>query len=636
MEPKNILKQFWGYNAFRPLQEEIIRSVLDGRDTLALLPTGGGKSICFQVPAMAKEGLCLVVSPLIALIKDQVEALQRKGIKALAVHSGMKRREVDIALDNCAYDQVKFLYLSPERLMTDIFKARLSKLPVTLLAVDEAHCISQWGYDFRPPYLQLGELRTLLPASVPCIALTATATKEVKSDIAEKLHFRTGNQLFQQSFARSNLSYSCRMTEDKPSQLKQILTQLPGTSIVYVRSRQRTVSIAAWLREQGVSAAAYHAGMSHSERSTAQDNWLQNRTRVMVATNAFGMGIDKPEVRSVIHLDLPDTLEAYYQEAGRAGRDGRYAYAIVLYAGHDLADLRTRVLEAHPESEFLQRVYQALANYYQLAVGSGLLQSFGFSLADFAKAYKFQAGPVHHALHQLETEGLISLTSSYYSPSRVWVKVEKMELYEFQVSNPQLDSLIKILLRSSGGEIFNNFVRIDELRMAKECRLSFDQLRQQLGYLDQLGIISYEPQTDQPQITFTQPRADAERMPLDVKRMQRFKAQALAKAESVIRYTTDEKRCRTLQLLEYFDEHTDKKCRVCDVCLSERKQISTEETQQQMQFRLLEIISQERVLPKEILNYFQPKEHSLLTEEIRKMVETGVVYYDPEGKLNTI
>ncbi|RYZ26185.1 MAG: ATP-dependent DNA helicase RecQ, partial [Sphingobacteriales bacterium] len=405
----------YGYTAFRPLQEDIITSVLEGKDTLALLPTGGGKSVCFQVPALAMEGLCIVVSPLIALMKDQVEQLQKRGIKAISISSGMHRREIDIALDNCVHGDVKFLYVSPERLKTDIFLARFRQMKVCLIAVDEAHCISAWGYDFRPPYLQIALIRALQP-KIPVIALTATATDEVKKDICERLEFKTGYQVFQQSFARKNLSYSCLETEDKPARLLQILKNVPGTAIVYVRSRNRTSVVAQWLQKQGLQAAHYHAGLSPEQRNTAQNNWIHNKTRIIVATNAFGMGIDKPDVRAVVHLDLPANLEAYYQEAGRAGRDERYSYAVLLYCKNDLEELQERIEQEHPPITELKRVYQALANSYQLAVGSGELQAFPFSLEEFSAAYKFNPAEAHNALKKLETEGLIQLNPAYHSP----------------------------------------------------------------------------------------------------------------------------------------------------------------------------------------------------------------------------
>ncbi|RDC63777.1 RecQ family ATP-dependent DNA helicase [Adhaeribacter pallidiroseus] len=517
MEPTihQILQRYWQYPAFRPLQEEIIQSVLAGQDTLALLPTGGGKSICFQVPALVREGVCLVISPLIALMKDQVEQLQKRHIAAVAIHSGLNKHEIDIILDNCVFGKVKFLYLSPERIQTAIFQERVKRMRVALLAIDEAHCISAWGYDFRPAYLQIAALRELLPA-VPSIALTATATELVKKDIQEKLLFRK-SPVFQQSFARANLSYSCLPTEDKTGRLLGILKNVAGSAIVYVRSRRQTVEIAKWLHARGVAAGIYHAGLSFAERNKAQQSWIENKTRVIVATNAFGMGIDKPDVRLVVHLDLPETLEAYYQEAGRAGRDGRYAYATVLLGPADAADLQSKVAEAHPPVETLKRVYQALANYYQIAVGSGELVSYNFQIEDFTRTYQLKALEVHHAIRKLETEGLLQLNEAYYAPSKVYFAVSHEEIYKFQVAHPEFDPLIKALLRVYGGNLYTGFVKINERQLADYLRTPEAAVRKSLEYLHQRNIIEYEPQREAPQIVFTTARYDATTLPLDQK-----------------------------------------------------------------------------------------------------------------------
>ncbi|GAB3818924.1 RecQ family ATP-dependent DNA helicase [Pontibacter rugosus] len=565
----HILKTYWGYTQFRPLQEEIVQSVLTGHDTLALLPTGGGKSICFQVPAMALEGICLVITPLIALMKDQVENLKKRGIAAIAVYSGMSRREIDIALDNCVYGQVKFLYLSPERLLTDLFQERVKRMNVSLLAVDEAHCISQWGYDFRPPYLQLAELRDLLPHT-PVIALTATATEQVKLDIQEKLRFPKQN-VFQKSFARSNLSYSCLYTEDKTNRLLEILQRMQGQSIVYVRSRRQTVEMAKLLQSRHIAAAAYHAGLKFEQRSAVQALWVEDKVRVIVATNAFGMGIDKPDVRLVVHLDLPESLEAYYQEAGRAGRDEMYAYATLLYGPNDVAELKRKVEEAHPAVEDIRRVYQCLANYFQLAVGSGQFSSFDFDLADFAKQYKLKALGAHHAMKRLESEGLIQLNEGYYMPSRLMLLLENTALYSFQLKNPEHDKLIQLLLRLYGGEAFVNYVKLQERKMAQLLQVTEQELRKKLEYLHRLQVLSYEPQHDSPQLVFTAPREEAGKLSLDTKKLKTLRERALQQATEIGRYVETENRCRTQLLLEYFGEITDKRCRICDYCLSMRK-----------------------------------------------------------------
>ncbi|MFC5269756.1 RecQ family ATP-dependent DNA helicase [Adhaeribacter terreus] len=630
-EIHQILKQYWGYDQFRPLQEDIINAALAGKDTLALLPTGGGKSICFQVPAMAMEGICLVISPLIALMKDQVMQLQKRGISAIAIHTGMNRREIDIALDNCVYGGVKFLYLSPERLQTDIFRERVKKMNVCLLAVDEAHCISQWGYDFRPPYLQIAQLREVLP-DIPILALTATATETVKKDIQEKLAFKQEN-VFQSSFARANLSYSAQPAEDKINRLAEVIKSVPGTGIVYVRSRKRTVEIANELLRRGFKAAPYHAGLSFEQRNQTQTAWLENRVQIMVATNAFGMGIDKPDVRLVVHVDLPDNLEAYYQEAGRAGRDGRYAYAVVLFAPNDLLEVREKVEEAHPPMETLRKTYQALANFYQIAVGSGEFVTFDFNLEELVKTYKLNPLETHHSLKKLETEGFLQLNDAYFSPSKVYIPAGKEELYKFQVANRELDPLLKLLIRMYGGELFTNFVKISEHSLALNLKATQPQIVKMLEFLDKSGVIVYEPQHDKPQVLFTTPRYDATTLPLNQKKLRSFRGLALEKADSVVRYVQTENRCRTQLLLEYFGEISDESCRICDFCLKQKKRKKQQEEFAQLEKQLLEIIANEPLLPKMLAEKFPAKQRETLTDLLRKMLDSGKLKYLESGEL---
>jgi len=625
----HILKTYWGYDQFRPLQEDIIQSVLAGQDTLALLPTGGGKSICFQVPALALDGLCLVITPLIALMKDQVEQLQKRGITAVAVYSGMHRREIDIILDNCVYGNVRFLYLSPERLLTELFQERVKRMKVSLLAVDEAHCISQWGYDFRPPYLQLAELREKLPG-VPVIALTATATEKVKQDIQEKLNFPKPN-VFQKSFARANLSYSCLYTENKTGRLLEILQRMPGQSIVYVRSRRQAVEVAKLLQHHRIAAAAYHAGLEFEERNKAQQLWIRDKVRVIVATNAFGMGIDKPDVRLVVHLDLPESLEAYYQEAGRAGRDELYAYAVILCGPNDAAALLQKVAEAHPPVEFIRRVYQCLANYYQLAVGSGLMSSFDFDLAAFSKTYKLQALEVHHAIKRLETEGYVQLNEGYYTPSRLFITTENTALYDFQLANPSYDELIRMILRMYGGEVFTNFIKISERRLAQQ--LQEPEVRQKLAYLHKLQVLMYEPQHDAPQLVFTAPRQDSGTLNLDIKRLNTLRERAQQQAKEMGRYVATTDRCRTQLLLAYFGEVTDTRCRICDYCLAQRKKEREGEEQEELQIRLLALAQEKPYLPKELVQQFEPKHADTITQLIRELLDLGRLKYKESGRL---
>ncbi|TXK37885.1 RecQ family ATP-dependent DNA helicase [Pontibacter qinzhouensis] len=626
-----ILKTYWGYEQFRPLQEDIVRSVLAGTDTLALLPTGGGKSICFQVPALALEGLCLVITPLIALMKDQVEQLNKRGVAAVAIYSGMNRREIDIALDNCVFGNTKFLYLSPERLLTELFQERVKRMKVSLLAVDEAHCISQWGYDFRPPYLQIADLRELLPG-VPVIALTATATEQVKQDIQEKLLFKQ-QQVFQKSFARANLSYSCLYTEDKVGRMLEVLQRMPGQAIVYVRSRKQTVELAKYLQSKRIAAAAYHAGLKFEERSAAQSAWIQNKTRVIVATNAFGMGIDKPDVRLVVHLDLPESLEAYYQEAGRAGRDEKYAYATVLYGPNDVADLERKVTEAHPPLEFIRRVYQALANYYQMAVGSGAMSSFDFDLQDFAKNYKLKPLEVHHAIKRLEGEGYIQLNEAYFMPSRLMLIMDSIQLYEFQVIHPEHEALVRMILRLNGGEAFSNFVRVSERKLAQLVHLTEENVRKKLEYLHKLQVLVYEPQHDASQLLFTQSRQDAMNLPLDHAKLKRLRELALLKVREMGRYIETSDRCRTQLLLEYFGEISDKSCRICDYCLAQRKKERTLQEEEALRKKVLDLLQQKPYLPKELVQQFEAKHAEVVTTLLRELVDLGRIRYIESGKL---
>ena len=572
-----------------------------------------------------------MVSPLIALMKDQVEQLKRRGIVAAAIYSGISTREIDIVLDNCVYGGTKFLYLSPERLQTELVKTRVKKMKVNLLAVDEAHCISQWGYDFRPSYLEIGAFRELLPG-VPVIALTATATEVVKKDICEKLLFKNG-QTFVQSFARPNLSYSCLLTEDKLNRMLQILQRVPGTAIVYVRSRRRASEVAAFLNSRQVRASAYHAGLGHQVRNAVQNDWIQDRVRVMVATNAFGMGIDKPDVRVVAHLDLPDNLEAYYQEAGRAGRDGRYAYAVALFGPHDAEELFKKTGESHPPVEQLRRVYQALANYYQLAVGSGGNTSYDFDLDDFTATYKLKALEVHHALKQLQAEGFILLNEGYYSPSKLYLPVSHEDLYKYQVAHQEHDLLLKMILRLYGGEAFTNFVTISEKNIARQLKVGEDVVKKMLRSLHQHNLVVYEPQHDSPRLEFTTPRFDALQLPLDQKKLDNFRSLALRKTKAIASYIQSTGRCRTQLLLAYFGEDTDKLCRVCDYCLMRKKQQRPQDRQQEHQQKILGLLKAKPQHPKEVVEQFSPQEAEQVSEMIRALVDLGFIQYDSQGNL---
>jgi len=568
MDIHQILLKYWGHKSFRSLQEDIINAVLEGKDTLALLPTGGGKSICFQVPAMAKDGICIVVSPLIALMKDQVENLVKRNIKAVAIYSGMTKREIDITLDNCAYGDIKFLYISPERIETEIFKERYKKMNVNFIAVDESHCISQWGYDFRPSYLNIANLREQNP-DVPLIALTATATPEVVIDIQKQLKFKSENAI-QKSFERKNLAYAILKEEDKLNRLLKILNTVKGTSVVYVRSRKKTKEIALFLLKNGISADFYHAGLSNEERTTKQSNWINNITRVIVSTNAFGMGIDKSDVRSVIHIDLPDSLEAYFQEAGRAGRDEKKAFAILLFEEADRIDLEKRIVNSFPEIDVIKQVYQSLANYFQIPIGAALNESYSLNIVEFSQQYNLEVYTVFNCLKFLEKESYLILSESNFNASRIKFEVSKEELYEFQVKNNKFDLFIKTILRSYTG-LFENYGKIDEFEIAKRIKTTKDKVVKALLYLSHLEIISYLEQTNQPQLTYTTERLDVKDVKISAKHYHDRKEIAIKKMESVIYFATAKHKCRSEILLSYFGEKDIYRCGVCDVCLERNK-----------------------------------------------------------------
>ena len=535
MDIHQILLKYWGYKNFRPLQEDIINATLAEKDTLALLPTGGGKSICFQIPAMAKEGICIVVSPLIALMKDQVQNLVSRNIKAVAIYAGMTRREIDITLDNCIYGNIKFLYISPERIETEIFKERYKKMNVNLIAVDEAHCISQWGYDFRPAYLNITNLRKEKP-DVTFIALTATATPEVVIDIQKQLKFKNENAL-QKSFERKNLAYAVLPEDDKKNRILKILKSVPGTSVVYVRSRKKTKEIALFLQKNGIASDFYHAGLNNEERTIKQNNWINNTTQVIVSTNAFGMGIDKPDVRSVIHIDLPDSLEAYFQEAGRAGRDEKKAYAILLFEEADRIDLEKRIVSSFPEIDTIKQVYQSLANFFQVPIGSALNESYSLNILEFSEQYNLEIYTVYNCLKFLEKEGYLTLSESNHNASRIKIEISKDDLYEFQVKNNKFDIFLKTILRSYTG-LFENYAKIDEFEIAKRLKSNKDQVVKGLQYLNNLEIISYLEQTNQPQLTYLTERLNVKDISISAKHYHERKEIAVKKMESVIYFAT--------------------------------------------------------------------------------------------------
>ena len=560
-----ILTRYWGYSKFRPLQLEIIQSVDKGRDTLGLLPTGGGKSITFQVYSMSRDGVCLVVTPLIALMKDQVENLQKKGIKALAIHSGMSPMEIKIAMDNVVWGDYKFLYISPERISTERFRERVKDININMVAVDEAHCISQWGYDFRPSYLKIPELKGYI-ADVPILALTATATPKVVVDIQEKLKFKKEN-VFRSSFVRDNLKYLVREKEDKHKYLTQVIQKVKGTGIVYVRSRKTSRELAEMLQAANISADYYHAGLVSKTRNKKQEYWKSGKTRVIVSTNAFGMGIDKANVRFVIHFDPPDSLEAYFQEAGRAGRDGNKAAAVLLYNNADKIKLKKYVSSTFPPMDTIKRVYEALCNYLQVAEGFGKNQIFEFNLALFCESYKFQISSVYSSLKLLQRQGFLEYTDEVDSPSRVLFIVSRDDLYKFQVANASFDGFVKLILRSYTG-LFTGYVQIDEDLLSKRANIPPDVTYKYLKQLDSHKIIDYIPRKRTPYIFFSKERLSLSRVTISKENYDVRKDDFQKRIEAVIDYATSKSKCRSQILLSYFGEAESNRCGQCDVCQS--------------------------------------------------------------------
>ncbi|MCD6178722.1 MAG: RecQ family ATP-dependent DNA helicase [Bacteroidales bacterium] len=564
MDIKQLLIQYWGYSNFRPKQEEIIQNVLDGKDTLALLPTGGGKSMTYQIPALKMDGLCLVITPLIALMKDQIRSLKKRKIEAVVIYSGMNAHQIDVAWNQCTHGDAKFLYLSPERLASPHFINRIPQLKINLIAVDEAHCISQWGYDFRPSYLNISNLRTYLP-NVPILALTATATFDVVQDIQEKLQFRKQN-VIRESFNRSNLVYFVSFEENKMGTLLRMINKQKGSGIVYVRSRRKTAEIATFLVKNSISATHYHAGLNSSERDRRQADWMQGEIRIMVATNAFGMGIDKPNVRFVVHMDLPDNLESYFQEAGRAGRDQQKAFAVLLWEKADISDLKKNFELSYPPIEAIKNTYQALGNYYRLAVGSGKGEQFDFDLSDFSRNYNFQPKVTYNALKFLERQAYITLNEGIHSPTKIQFRLNGNDLYKFQVANGRYDIFIKFLLRTYSG-LFDSPVRISLLQIAKAFKSEAKQIHLILESLHKLEVINYYPEKTKPQITYLTERLPLSDLRISPEIYKNRRAVAKNRVKTVIDYTTTTNKCRNQLLLAYFGEDIGTRCGKCDVCL---------------------------------------------------------------------
>lgn len=630
MDIHQILMQYWGYSSFRPMQEDIIRSVLHGRDTLALLPTGGGKSICYQVPAMAKEGVCIVVSPLIALMKDQVDNLKKRKIKAFAIYSGMHQSEVELALNNVMYGEGKFLYVSPERLATPVFREALQHIKVNLLAVDEAHCISQWGYDFRPPYLKIAEVKTIIP-DVPVLAVTATATPEVVEDIQEKLAFKEKN-VIRQSFERENLAYVVLRQEEKNERVIRMFKKVPGAAIVYAGTRRRTYDFARLLTKNGISAEYYHAGLDNKEREQRQQRWISGQTRVMVATNAFGMGIDKPDVRLVVHVDLPGSIEAYFQEAGRAGRDLKKSWAVILFNDSDLMDAEKQFQNSFPDMKAIRNVYQALGNYLKLAVGSGQNLSFDFDVAAFSREYNFEPLIAYNALKFLEKEGYLLLSEGIHFPARIHFKLQGEDLYRFRIEYAKLDGFVQFLLRMYTG-LFSQFVKISLKEISVKSGVETSKIARMLEQLDLYGAINYIPAKSKPQIIYTIERLDSKDLYISKENYALRKAAAAKRLNAMKTYLTTTTGCRSLYLLSYFGEMGKRRCGQCDVCL-ERNRVNLSRLEfDNILERIKPLLTAQPTSPEELLENTTDREKDNILNVVEWLLDNDKIAYNEEKRL---
>ncbi|GAB4280840.1 MAG: RecQ family ATP-dependent DNA helicase [Marinilabiliales bacterium] len=625
-----ILKKYWGFDNFRPLQEDIILSISAGNDTLGLMPTGGGKSITFQVPALAKKGLCLVITPLISLMKDQVDNLAKRKIKAVAIYSGMTYREIDIALNNCVYDEsIKFLYISPERLETELFITRVQSMPVNLIAVDESHCISQWGYDFRPSYLKIADIRQYLP-EVPVLALTATATPDVVVDIQEKLLFKKPN-VFKKSFERKNLIYLVRNVENKFDYLIKSIKKVDGSGIVYVRSRRQTKEICEVLQKNNISADYYHAGLSPKLRSYKQSLWKNGNKQVIVATNAFGMGIDKPDVRFVVHFDIPENIESYYQEAGRAGRDEKEAYAVLAYNQADVIKLKNNFENSFPDIKTIRQVYNAMCNYLRLPVGSGKGETYEFNLYDFAKSYNYNLQIAYNALRILERDHYIVLTDIIDHPSRIKILVSNDELYNFRLKKPKYDAFIKMILRSYSG-LFQDYVRIDENFISKHTGLKEDAVVDYLKALQTYKVIDYIIKNKASYIVMTEERLPEKSITISKENYDFRKKISENKYKAMLQYVTSNDKCRSMLLLEYFGQKDPPACGHCDVCLKKSVNTLNNNEFEIISKEILDLLKDNPLNPLKItqeLNFDDKK----IIKTIKLLLDRNKIKYDNNNNL---